>query len=70
MKSSSSEDEERSITGTFPEGPPCSNTSERGRREETSDRIPVAVETQMAPAEGSWYHWAMGFPLQRESVNA
>jgi hypothetical protein len=37
MKSSSSEDEDRSIIGTFPEGPPCSNTSERGRHEEISD---------------------------------
>jgi hypothetical protein len=39
-KSSSSEDEESSITGMFPEGPPCSNTSERGRHEEISDGDP------------------------------
>jgi hypothetical protein len=34
---SSSEDEERSTTGVFLEDPPCSNTGEWGRREETSD---------------------------------
>jgi hypothetical protein len=39
-KSSSSEDEERSIIGIFPEGPPCSNTGERGRCEEISDGDP------------------------------
>jgi hypothetical protein len=33
---SSSEDEERSTTGAFPKDPPCSNTGERGQREETS----------------------------------
>jgi hypothetical protein len=36
-KPSSSEDEESSITGIFPEGPPCSNTDEQGRCEEISD---------------------------------
>jgi hypothetical protein len=35
-KSSSSEDEESSITRMFPKGPPCSNTGEQGRREEIS----------------------------------
>jgi hypothetical protein len=38
MKFSSSEDEERSIIGVFPAALPCSNTSEQGRRDETSDR--------------------------------
>jgi hypothetical protein len=36
IKSYSSEDEDRSITGAVPEGPPCSSTGERGRREDTS----------------------------------
>jgi hypothetical protein len=40
MRSSSSEDEDRSITGAFPEGPPCSNTDEQGRREEIFDGNP------------------------------
>jgi hypothetical protein len=40
IKSSSSKDEDRSITGAFSEGPPCSNTGERGRCETTSDRDP------------------------------
>jgi hypothetical protein len=38
-KSSSSEDEDSSITRMFLE-PPCSNTGEQGRREETSERDP------------------------------
>jgi hypothetical protein len=33
-----SEDEDRLITGAFSEEHPCSNTGERGRCEETSDR--------------------------------
>jgi hypothetical protein len=37
MRSPSSEDEERSTNGAFPEDPPCSHTGERGRCEETSD---------------------------------
>jgi hypothetical protein len=40
MRPSSSEDEERSTTGAFPEGPPYSNIGECGRREETSGRDP------------------------------
>jgi hypothetical protein len=36
MGPSSSEDEERSTAGVFPEDPPCSNTDERGQSEETS----------------------------------
>jgi hypothetical protein len=42
MRSSSSEDEDRSITEAFPEGPPSMNTDERGRHEETSDKDPGA----------------------------
>jgi hypothetical protein len=38
MKFSSSEDKERSIIGSFLEEPPCSNTSEQGRRDKISDR--------------------------------
>jgi hypothetical protein len=38
MRSPSSKDEERFTTGVFPEDPPCSHTSERGQREETSSR--------------------------------
>jgi hypothetical protein len=37
---SSSKDEDRSITGAFPEGTPYSNTSEQGRREDTFDGDP------------------------------
>jgi hypothetical protein len=40
MRSSSSEDGDRSITGAFLEGPPCSNTDEQGWCEEISDRDP------------------------------
>jgi hypothetical protein len=40
MGPSSSEDEETSTTGAFPEGPPCSNTSDRVWREETSGGDP------------------------------
>jgi hypothetical protein len=40
MSSSSSEDKDSSTTGAFPEEPPCSNTGERGRREDTSDGDP------------------------------
>jgi hypothetical protein len=40
MISPSSEDEDKSTTGAFSEGPPCSNTGERGRQEDTSDRDP------------------------------
>jgi hypothetical protein len=39
MISSSSKDEDRSITGAFPE-PPCSNTGEQGWREEISNEDP------------------------------
>jgi hypothetical protein len=39
-KSSSSEDKAISITRIFPEGPPCSNTREKGRHEEISDGDP------------------------------
>jgi hypothetical protein len=37
MRHSSSEDEDRSTTGTFSEGPSCSNTGDQGQREEISD---------------------------------
>jgi hypothetical protein len=40
MGSSSSEGEDRSTTGAIPEGPPCSSTGERGRREDTSVEDP------------------------------
>jgi hypothetical protein len=40
MRPSSSEDEDRSTTRTFSEGPPCSNTGEHGQREEISDGDP------------------------------
>jgi hypothetical protein len=40
MRSSSSEDEDRSIIGAFPEGAPCLNTGKQGRREEISDGDP------------------------------
>jgi hypothetical protein len=40
MRPSSSKDEERSTTGVFPEGPPCSNTGEQGWHEEISDGDP------------------------------
>jgi hypothetical protein len=37
MRPSSSEDKDQSTSGTFSEGPPCSNTGEQGRRVEISD---------------------------------
>jgi hypothetical protein len=37
MRPFSSEDEDRSTTGTFSEGSPCSNTSEQGHHEEISN---------------------------------
>jgi hypothetical protein len=40
MRSSSSEDEDRSTTGAFLEGPPYSNTGKQGWREETSEGDP------------------------------
>jgi hypothetical protein len=40
MRSSSSEEEERSTTEIFLEGPPCSRTSWQGWREETSEWDP------------------------------
>jgi hypothetical protein len=40
MRPFPSEDEDRSTTGIFSEGPPCSNTDEQGRREEISDGDP------------------------------
>jgi hypothetical protein len=72
MRSSSSEDEDRLITRTFPESPPPpgSNTGEQGWCEEISDEILVAVETQITSVEESWCHWVKDFPLQRENMNA
>jgi hypothetical protein len=40
MTPSSFEDEDRSTTGTFSEGPPCSNTYEQGRHEEITNEDP------------------------------
>jgi hypothetical protein len=40
MRSSSSVDEDRSITGAFAKGPPCLNTGEQGQREEIFDGDP------------------------------
>jgi hypothetical protein len=44
MRHFSSEDEDRSTTRTFSEGPPCSNTGEQGRREKISDEEPGGSE--------------------------
>jgi hypothetical protein len=57
IKSSSSEDEERSTTGT---------TSVGDGRRPLMGTLALVV-TQMAPMEESWCHWAADFPLQRES---
>jgi hypothetical protein len=40
MRPSSSEDKDRSTTGSFSEGLPCSNTSEQGRHKEIFDGDP------------------------------
>jgi hypothetical protein len=40
MRSSSFEDEDKSITGVFPEGPLYLNTDEQGRCEEISNGDP------------------------------
>jgi hypothetical protein len=49
---SSSEDEDRSITGAFPEGPPYSNTSEQGQREHTFDGDPGGGGDPDGPSGG------------------
>jgi hypothetical protein len=70
MVSSTSEDEDRSITGAFPEGPPYSSTSERWRREETSDEnlggggdldgaddgVLASLGDGLPSIEGEWAH--------------
>jgi hypothetical protein len=70
MRSSSYEDEDRSITGAFPEGPPARTPASKGGVKRSQTGILVAVETQMAPAEESWRHWVKDFPLRTESIHA
>jgi hypothetical protein len=70
MRSSPSEDEDRSITGAFPEPPPPARTPARkGGVKRSPMGILVAVETQMVSTEESWRRWVKDFPPQRESVN-
>jgi hypothetical protein len=69
MRSSSSEDEDRSITGAFPKGPPSQIPASEGSAKRSPTGILVVVENQIVPVEESWHHWVKDFPPQRESVN-
>jgi hypothetical protein len=51
MRSSSSKDEDRSITGAFPKGPPARTPVSKGGMKRSPTGILVAMETQMALAE-------------------
>jgi hypothetical protein len=70
MGSSSSEDEDRSTTGIFSEGPPCSNTGERARREDTSDGDLGSGGDSDNVDGGVLVSLGEGLPLQRESALA
>jgi hypothetical protein len=62
MGSSSSEDEDRSTTRAFSEGPPCSNTDERGLREDTSAGDPRGDGVSDGVGGGVLALLAAGFP--------
>jgi hypothetical protein len=68
MRSSSFEDEDRSITGAFLE-PPCLNTGEQGRREDFSDGDPGGGGDPAGADGGVLASLVKDFPSQRESVN-
>jgi hypothetical protein len=68
-KPSSSEDEESSITGMFPEGPPCSNTGEQGWHEEISDEDSSGGGNPDSAGDELWSRW-MKDPQWRESMGA
>jgi hypothetical protein len=69
MGSSSSEDEDRSTTGAFPEGPPPAQTpvKEGGERTPPTGILDV-METQTVPTEESWRRWAYDFPPWKEII--
>jgi hypothetical protein len=69
MRPSSSEDEERSTTGAFPEVPPCSNTDEQGRREEISDGDPGGGGDPDGVDRGVLVSLGDRFPSLGESVS-
>jgi hypothetical protein len=70
MGSSSSEDEDRSTTRAFSEGPPAQTpTSEVCGRTRLRGILEV-MEFQMVSAEGSWRCWQQDFPPWRGSVLA
>jgi hypothetical protein len=62
MRSSPFEDEDRSITRAFPEGPPARASVSKGGMK----RSPMGILV----AEESWRHWVKDILPQRESVNA
>jgi hypothetical protein len=62
-KTSSSKDEESSITGMFLEGPPCSNTGERGWHEVTSDGDPGGGGNPDGAGDGVLASLGDGLPL-------
>jgi hypothetical protein len=69
MRSSSFEDEDRSIIGAFPKAPPARAPMSKGGVKRSPMGILVAVETQMVSTEEYRCHWVKDFPPQRESMN-
>jgi hypothetical protein len=69
MVSFSFEDEDKSITWAFPEGPPSQILMSKDGERTPPTGFLVVVEIQTAPVE-CWCHWAVDFPLRRESVLA
>jgi hypothetical protein len=57
MRSSSFEDEDRSITGAFLEPPPAWTLVSKDGVKTSPTEILVVVETQLAPMEESWRRW-------------
>jgi hypothetical protein len=70
MRHSLSEDKDRSTTGTFSEGLPCSNTGKQGLCEEISNGDPGAVEIQTALAMVLSHRSMRKSPSWKESESA
>jgi hypothetical protein len=62
MRSSSSENEDRSITEAFLEGLPARTPVSKVGMKRSPTGILVAVETHMVPTEESWHHRVKDFP--------
>jgi hypothetical protein len=56
------QDEDKSITGAFPEGPPCSNTGGRGQQEDTSAGDPGGDGVPDSADEGVLASLVVGLP--------